>query len=103
MGAAAGRALAAPLWQMAGWHDGSLWSVMIPLVALYSPLPACLPACLPALRAQPAESYVDDNKRAKWCPSVPHCGNAIRSKDPNCEVGDLPLSGRFQSNAGCST
>lgn len=24
------------------------------------------------------ESYIEDNKRVKWCPSVPHCGNAIR-------------------------
>lgn len=24
------------------------------------------------------ESYVDDNKEAKWCPSTPHCGNAIK-------------------------
>eukprot|EP01006_Ploeotia_vitrea_P054735 TRINITY_DN67920_c1_g1_i1.p1 TRINITY_DN67920_c1_g1~~TRINITY_DN67920_c1_g1_i1.p1 ORF type:complete len:500 (-),score=50.15 TRINITY_DN67920_c1_g1_i1:695-2194(-) len=22
-------------------------------------------------------SYVEDNKRMKWCPSVPHCGNAV--------------------------
>ncbi|KAI3429520.1 hypothetical protein D9Q98_005609 [Chlorella vulgaris] len=32
------------------------------------------------------ESYVDDNKRVRWCPSVPHCGNAIRSKELHCEV-----------------
>ena len=25
------------------------------------------------------ESYVDDNKEAKWCPSTPHCGNAIKA------------------------
>ncbi|KAK9856794.1 hypothetical protein WJX84_001675 [Apatococcus fuscideae] len=25
------------------------------------------------------ESFVDDNDRAKWCPSVPHCGNAIQA------------------------
>ncbi|KAL9242114.1 hypothetical protein vseg_016147 [Gypsophila vaccaria] len=25
------------------------------------------------------ESYIEDNKRVKWCPSVPHCGNAIRA------------------------
>ncbi|KAL8027722.1 hypothetical protein ABFS82_14G111400 [Erythranthe guttata] len=24
------------------------------------------------------ESYIEDNKMAKWCPSTPHCGNAIR-------------------------
>lgn len=24
------------------------------------------------------ESYIEENKRVKWFPSVPHCGNAIR-------------------------
>lgn len=24
------------------------------------------------------ESYIEDNKRVKWCPSVPHCGCAIQ-------------------------
>eukprot|EP00891_Asterochloris_glomerata_P007512 jgi/Astpho2/7512/gw1.00114.27.1_t len=23
------------------------------------------------------ESYIDDNKRVKWCPSTPHCGRAL--------------------------
>ncbi|XP_020256404.1 probable E3 ubiquitin-protein ligase ARI2 isoform X2 [Asparagus officinalis] len=33
------------------------------------------------------ESYIDDNKRVKWCPSTPHCGNAICVKDDLlCEV-----------------
>lgn len=33
------------------------------------------------------ESYIEDNKRVKWCPSVPHCGNAIRIEyDEFCEV-----------------
>ncbi|KAM7477272.1 hypothetical protein LguiB_024515 [Lonicera macranthoides] len=33
------------------------------------------------------ESYIEDNKRVKWCPSVPHCGNAIRIEDDEyCEV-----------------
>lgn len=33
------------------------------------------------------ESYIEDNKRVKWCPSVPHCGNAIRIKEDDlCEV-----------------
>lgn len=32
------------------------------------------------------ESYVDDNKRVKWCPSTPHCGNAIRREDDGGEV-----------------
>ncbi|XP_010243295.1 PREDICTED: probable E3 ubiquitin-protein ligase ARI1 isoform X1 [Nelumbo nucifera] len=33
------------------------------------------------------ESYIEDNKMVKWCPSVPHCGNAIRVEgDKFCEV-----------------
>ncbi|GJR95531.1 probable E3 ubiquitin-protein ligase ARI2 [Tanacetum coccineum] len=33
------------------------------------------------------ESYIEDNKMVKWCPSTPHCGNAIRVKeDEFCEV-----------------
>lgn len=33
------------------------------------------------------ESYIEDNKMVKWCPSVPHCGNAIRTEDDEfCEV-----------------
>ncbi|KAL9172513.1 hypothetical protein ABFS82_03G053300 [Erythranthe guttata] len=33
------------------------------------------------------ESYIEDNKSVQWCPSVPHCGNAIRAdKDEICEV-----------------
>ncbi|XP_022772807.1 probable E3 ubiquitin-protein ligase ARI2 isoform X3 [Durio zibethinus] len=32
------------------------------------------------------ESYIEDNRRVKWCPSVPHCGNAIRIEDDElCE------------------
>ncbi|EEF52514.1 Protein ariadne-1, putative [Ricinus communis] len=34
-----------------------------------------------------SESYIEDNKKVKWCPSVPHCGNAIRVEDDEpCEV-----------------
>ncbi|KAH7660933.1 E3 ubiquitin ligase RBR family protein [Dioscorea alata] len=34
------------------------------------------------------ESYVEDNNKVKWCPSTPHCGNAICVEDdhPCCEV-----------------
>ncbi|PIN12373.1 putative E3 ubiquitin ligase [Handroanthus impetiginosus] len=33
------------------------------------------------------ESYIEDNKMVKWCPSVPHCGSAIRvENDEFCEV-----------------
>lgn len=32
------------------------------------------------------DSYVDDNKRVKWCPSVPHCGRAVQvDSEPHCE------------------
>ncbi|KAI9123645.1 hypothetical protein K1719_004945 [Acacia pycnantha] len=27
------------------------------------------------------ESYIEDNRRSKWCPSTPHCGNAICVED----------------------
>jgi len=38
------------------------------------------------------ESYIEDNQRVKWCPSVPHCGNAIKVKsdeilEPECDCG----------------
>ncbi|ESQ50924.1 hypothetical protein EUTSA_v10022996mg [Eutrema salsugineum] len=33
------------------------------------------------------ESYIEDNKMVKWCPSTPHCGNAIRVEDDElCEL-----------------
>ncbi|KAL2927504.1 putative E3 ubiquitin-protein ligase ARI1 [Bienertia sinuspersici] len=33
------------------------------------------------------ESYIEENKLVRWCPSVPHCGNAIRvESDVLCEV-----------------
>lgn len=33
------------------------------------------------------ESYIEDNKMVKWCPSIPHCGKAIRvEEDEFCEV-----------------
>ncbi|GAU15723.1 hypothetical protein TSUD_89470 [Trifolium subterraneum] len=33
------------------------------------------------------ESYIDDNTKVKWCPSTPHCGNAIRAEgDDLCEL-----------------
>lgn len=36
------------------------------------------------------ESYIEENRLVQWCPSVPHCGNAIRvesESDVLCEVG----------------
>uniref|UniRef100_A0A7N0V0S5 RBR-type E3 ubiquitin transferase n=2 Tax=Kalanchoe fedtschenkoi TaxID=63787 RepID=A0A7N0V0S5_KALFE len=33
------------------------------------------------------ESYIEDNDKVKWCPSIPHCGNAISvESDGVCEV-----------------
>ncbi|CAM6090132.1 unnamed protein product [Calypogeia fissa] len=33
------------------------------------------------------ESYIEDNANVKWCPSIPHCGNAIRVEgEPYCEI-----------------
>jgi ariadne-1 len=34
------------------------------------------------------ESYLEDNDFVKWCPSVPHCGRAIRvgGSEQHCEV-----------------
>jgi ariadne-1 len=33
------------------------------------------------------DGYVDDNRKVCWCPSVPHCGNAVRvNGDGHCEV-----------------
>ncbi|XP_022768861.1 probable E3 ubiquitin-protein ligase ARI2 isoform X2 [Durio zibethinus] len=41
------------------------------------------------------ESYIEDNRRVKWCPSVPHCGNAIRIEDDElCEV-ECPCGKQF--------
>ena len=39
-----------------------------------------------------ASSYVDDNPRVRWCPSVPHCGRALRAAcgracEPVCACG----------------
>mmetsp|Transcript_37117 Transcript_37117/g.94848 ORF Transcript_37117/g.94848 Transcript_37117/m.94848 type:complete len:608 (-) Transcript_37117:139-1962(-) len=32
------------------------------------------------------ESFIEDNKKVRWCPSVPHCGNAIEVEgEPLCE------------------
>jgi len=38
------------------------------------------------------ESYVNDNKQVRWCPSVPHCGSAIQVDgellcEPECSCG----------------
>ncbi|KFK40054.1 hypothetical protein AALP_AA3G324100 [Arabis alpina] len=47
------------------------------------------------------ESYIEDNKMVKWCPSTPHCGNAIRIEDDDlCEV---ECSCGFQFCFSCSS
>lgn len=47
------------------------------------------------------ESYIEDNKMVKWCPSTPHCGNAIRVEDDEfCEV---ECSCGFQFCFSCSS
>lgn len=30
------------------------------------------------------ESYIEDNSKVKWCPSIPHCGNAIFVEEGSC-------------------
>ncbi|KAL3678073.1 hypothetical protein R1sor_021029 [Riccia sorocarpa] len=44
------------------------------------------------------ESYIEDNAKVKWCPSTPHCGNAIRVEgEPYCEI-ECICSQRFCFN-----
>ncbi|KAF4402113.1 hypothetical protein G4B88_017625 [Cannabis sativa] len=35
------------------------------------------------------ESYIEDNSKVKWCPSAPHCGNAIRIGDDIEEILEI--------------
>lgn len=46
------------------------------------------------------ESYIEDNKMVKWCPSVPHCGNAIRVNDDD-EVAEVECSCGLQFCFNC--
>ncbi|KAA8545932.1 hypothetical protein F0562_020617 [Nyssa sinensis] len=57
------------------------------------------------------ESYIDDNKMVKWCPSTPHCGNAIRVEDDEfCEVNWITVHTKpcpkchkpVEKNGGCN-
>ncbi|GMN55199.1 hypothetical protein TIFTF001_024319 [Ficus carica] len=54
------------------------------------------------------KSYMEDSTKVKWCPSVPHCGNAIRiDGDVLCEVEcDCGLEFRFsclsEAHSPCS-
>ncbi|KAG7579304.1 IBR domain [Arabidopsis thaliana x Arabidopsis arenosa] len=47
------------------------------------------------------ESYIEDNKMVKWCPSTPHCGNAIRVEDD--ELCEVECSCGFQFCFSCSS
>ena len=41
------------------------------------------------------ESYIEDNRRVKWCPSVPHCGNAIWVEDHELYEVECPCGMQF--------
>ncbi|XP_021718700.1 probable E3 ubiquitin-protein ligase ARI2 isoform X1 [Chenopodium quinoa] len=47
------------------------------------------------------ESYIEDNKRVKWCPSVPHCGNAIRVEED--DYFEVECACGHQFCFGCSS
>ncbi|VVB10838.1 unnamed protein product [Arabis nemorensis] len=47
------------------------------------------------------ESYIEDNKMVKWCPSTPHCGSAIRVEDD--ELCEVECSCGFQFCFSCSS
>lgn len=58
------------------------------------------PELLRKYEASLVEGYVDDNKRAKWCPSTPNCGRAARAnKEPYCEV-ECPCGQKYCFNCG---
>nr|XP_043637393.1 probable E3 ubiquitin-protein ligase ARI2 [Erigeron canadensis] len=47
------------------------------------------------------KSYIEGNKRVKWCPSVPQCGNAIRIDDGD-EYREVECACGFQFCFSCS-
>ncbi|KAI9124276.1 hypothetical protein K1719_005576 [Acacia pycnantha] len=47
------------------------------------------------------ESYIEDNKRAKWCPSTPSCGNAICVEDDDGLIYEVECSCDFQFCFSC--
>lgn len=49
------------------------------------------------------ESYIEDNKRVKWCPSLPHCGNAIHVFDDDDEYCEVECACGFQFCFNCSS
>jgi ariadne-1 len=64
------------------------------------------PAAAERLRDFLLRSYVDDNSAVKWCPSVPHCGRAIRlaaaETEPLCEV-ECPCGTSFCFRCAATT
>ncbi|AEE77356.1 unnamed protein product [Arabidopsis thaliana] len=47
------------------------------------------------------ESYVEDNNMVKWCPSTPHCGNAIRNIKDDGDVDEVECSCGLQFCFSC--
>ncbi|KAK1282684.1 putative E3 ubiquitin-protein ligase ARI1 [Acorus calamus] len=47
------------------------------------------------------ESYIEDNRRARWCPSVPHCGNAIRAEGEDLHCNEVECACGLQFCFGC--
>ncbi|XP_062073542.1 probable E3 ubiquitin-protein ligase ARI2 [Humulus lupulus] len=47
------------------------------------------------------ESYIEDNSKVKWCPSVPHCGNAIRISDDVEEIREVECACGLQFCFNC--
>ncbi|KAD6454205.1 hypothetical protein E3N88_08911 [Mikania micrantha] len=47
------------------------------------------------------ESYIEDNKMVKWCPSTPHCGNAIRVEDDECCEVECSCGNQFCFSCLC--
>lgn len=47
-----------------------------------------VPSMLEKYEQSLLEGFVQDNKRVRWCPSIPHCGRAVivTSDDCHCEV-----------------
>lgn len=47
------------------------------------------------------ESYIEDNREVKWCPSAPNCGNAIRREDS--QLSEVECSCGLQFCFSCSS
>lgn len=59
------------------------------------------PSLVKKFKHQLLESYIVDNKMVKWCPSIPHCGNAIRIKEEDDEVCEVECSCGLQFCFNC--